>query len=51
MVNERRTNNAMANRKKDTRTHNNLPNYAHKSKERTTQTPIKIGVNSDALEG
>ena len=36
--------------KKETRANNNLQSYAQKTKERTTQAPIKIGVNYDVLE-
>ena len=32
-------------KKKDKRTNNDLQNTTHKSKDRVTQTPLKIGVN------
>jgi hypothetical protein len=41
----------MAKRKKDKRTNNDLQNFTHKTKDRVTRTPLKIGVNSGAPEG
>ena len=38
-------------KKKDKRTNNDLQNIAHKTNDRVTRTPLKIGVNSDATEG
>ena len=36
---------------KDKRTNNDLQNITQKTKDRTTRTPLKHGVNSGAPEG
>ena len=46
--NDRQHNDQM---KKDKRTNNELQNTTHKTKDRTTRTLLKTGVNSDAPEG
>ena len=38
-------------KKKHKRTNNDLQNFTHKTKDRVTRTPLKIGVNSGAPEG
>ena len=37
--------------KKDKRTNNELQNTTHKTKDQTTRTLLKPGMNSDAPEG
>jgi hypothetical protein len=49
-VNRRRTDNTMAKRKR-TKDKQRSTKQTHKTKDRVTQTPLKPGVNSGALEG
>jgi len=50
-VNTRRSDNALAKRKKIKRTNNNLQNTTHKTEELLTGTPLKTGVNSYSPDG
>jgi len=49
-VNQRRTDNTTAKRKKDKGTNNDLQNITQKTKDRVMQTPLKPNVNAGAPE-
>ena len=48
---KQRTDNTMSKRQRAKRTNHDLQNITHKTKDRVTRTPLKLGVNSGSPEG